>query len=259
MIAAGAQMRGDPLALEKDLDGARRQPHLDLAAGEAVGHAVEMSLDLDVVIDADPAQAPFGKGIGLARQRLEVGPVEFLEQRAAGDAEPPDRSLVVELPQQLADRRVEFGQAVEAAMAQPAEQPALDDQHRDFDLRLVARPARSCRQDRGVVMGRHLGVGAVDLRLVEAGLDHRDFGVVRHQQVRHAADRLEGSGVGADPVGQRLGPARLGIGEVGGAHDGDENLRRSDLAGQPVDDHRHRVAGVIDKQLVAADMGSAAS
>jgi hypothetical protein len=31
MIAAGAQMRGDPLALEKDLDGARRQPDLDLA------------------------------------------------------------------------------------------------------------------------------------------------------------------------------------------------------------------------------------
>jgi hypothetical protein len=47
---------------------------------------------------------------------------------------------------------------------------------------------------------------------------------------------------------------RLGIGEIGGAHDGDKNLRRSDLAGKPVNDHRHRVAGVIDKQLVAADV-----
>lgn len=27
------------------------------------------------------------------------------------------------------------------------------------------------------------------------------------------------------------------------------------LAGQPVDDHRHGVAGIIDEQLVAADMG----
>jgi hypothetical protein len=62
VIAAGAQMRGDTLALEKDLDGARRQPHLDFAAGEAVGHAVKVSLDLDVIIDADAAQAPFGKG-----------------------------------------------------------------------------------------------------------------------------------------------------------------------------------------------------
>ena len=34
MIAAGAQMSGNPLALQKDLDGARRQPHLDLAAGK---------------------------------------------------------------------------------------------------------------------------------------------------------------------------------------------------------------------------------
>ena len=114
-------MRGDPLALQEDLDGARRQPHLDLAAGEAVGHAVEVRLDLDVVIDADAAQPPFGEDIGLAGQRLEVRPVEFLEQRAAGDAEPPDRTLLVELPQHLADRRVEFGQAVEAAMAQPAQ------------------------------------------------------------------------------------------------------------------------------------------
>ena len=57
--------------------------------------------------------------------------------------------------------------------------------------------------------------------------------------------------MGADPVGQRLGPARLGIGEIGGAHDGNKNLRRTDLAGKPVNDHWHRVAGVIDKQLVA--------
>jgi hypothetical protein len=44
MIATGAQMRDNPLTFEKDLDGARRQPHLDLAAGEAVGHAVEVRL-----------------------------------------------------------------------------------------------------------------------------------------------------------------------------------------------------------------------
>src|SRR5215210_1430714 len=81
VIAAGAQMRRDPLALEKDLDGARRQPHLDLTAGEAVRDAVEMRLDLDVVIDADAPQAPFGKGIGLAWQCLQMRPVEFLEPR----------------------------------------------------------------------------------------------------------------------------------------------------------------------------------
>ena len=68
MVAAGAQMSGDPLALQKDLDGARRQSHLHLAARKAVGHAVEMPFELDVVIDTNPADAPFGKTIGLRRQ-----------------------------------------------------------------------------------------------------------------------------------------------------------------------------------------------
>jgi len=227
MITAGAQMSGNPLALQKDLDGARRQPHLHLAAGKAVGHAVEMTFELDVVIDTNPAEAPFGKAIGLRRQRVEVGPVELFEERPAGDTEPPDRAFLVELPQQLTDRLIEFGQTVEAAVPQAAEQPSLDDQHCDFDFRLVARPARPGRQDRGVVMGRHLGVSPIDLRLVKAGFDDGDPGVVRHQQFGYAAECCEGSGMGTDPVGQRLGPARLGVGEVGGAHNGDKNLRGS--------------------------------
>jgi hypothetical protein len=38
---------------------------------------------------------------------------------------------------------------------------------------------------------------------------------------------------------------------------GDEDLRFPDLAGQPVDHHRRRVARVIHEQLVAAGMGLA--
>lgn len=52
--------------------------------------------------------APFGKAIGLGGQPLEVGSIEFFEQGAAGDPEPSQRALVVELPQQLADRWTEF-------------------------------------------------------------------------------------------------------------------------------------------------------
>src|SRR5262249_53297114 len=99
-------MSGDALALEKDLDGARRQPHLNLAAGKAIRHAVEMPLALDMVVDADPTKTPLGKGVGLCRQRVEVRPIEFFEQCSAGDPKPPDRSLVIELLQQLADRRI---------------------------------------------------------------------------------------------------------------------------------------------------------
>ena len=139
MVAAGPQMSGDPLALEKDLNSARRQPNLDFAAGKSVRDAVEMALELDMVVDADPANTPFGKAIGLRRQLGEVGPIELFEQRTAGDTEAPDRAFVVELPQQLADRGIEFSQTVEATVAQAAEQPSLDDQHRDFDLFLADR------------------------------------------------------------------------------------------------------------------------
>src|SRR5438067_10061385 len=84
------------------------------------------SLGQAVVIDTHPANAPFGKAIGLPRQRVEVGPVELFEERPAGDTEPPDQAVVVELPQQLTDRRIEFGQTVEATVPQAAEQPSLD-------------------------------------------------------------------------------------------------------------------------------------
>jgi hypothetical protein len=96
-------------------------------------------------------------------------------------------------------------------VAQATEQPSLDDQHRDFDLRLVAWPTGPCRQDRGIVMRRHLGVGSIDLRLIKAGLDDGDLGVVRHEQFRHPAQRRESAGMSADSVDQCLGPARLGI------------------------------------------------
>ena len=114
VVAAGAQMSGDALALEKDLDGARGQPHLDFAAGKAIRHAVEMTLELDMVVDTDPTETPLGKGIGFCWQRVEVRPIDLFEQCSAGDPKPPDRSLVIQLAQQLADRRIQFGQTVEA-------------------------------------------------------------------------------------------------------------------------------------------------
>jgi len=58
-------------------------------------------------------------------------------------------------------------------MAQPPEQPALDHEDRLLDLRLVPWPSWPGRQNGGAVMRRHIGVAAVDLRIVAAGLDHR--------------------------------------------------------------------------------------
>jgi hypothetical protein len=103
-------------------------------------------------------------------------------------------------------------------------------------------------------MGRHLAVGTIDLRLVEAGLDDGGPGVVRHDELGNAADRLEGAHVGVDPVGQRLRPARLGEGEARGPQHGDEDLRHADFASEPIDDDRNAVAGVIDEHPLAGGM-----
>ena len=48
------------------------------------------------------------------------------------------------------------------------------------------------------------------------------------------ADRREDWGMRTDPVGQRLSPARLGIGEIGGTMTATKNLRRTDSPGPAV-------------------------
>jgi hypothetical protein len=59
--------------------------------------------------------------------------------------------------------------------------------------------------------------------------------------------------------GQRLAPARLRIGQARGAEHGHEQVSLPDLARQPIDHHRDRVAGIVDEQLVAGRMGLAHS
>ena len=253
-VAAHPHMRGDPLALEENLDGPRGQPHVDLGAGEAIGHAVIVEAGVDVIIDADAASAPFAIFVGLARQGPQRRAIDLLEQLPARHAEPADRALLVEIRQQFADRRIDLGQAVKSSAAQPPQQPSLDDEHRLLDLRLVPRLSRPRRQNGGVVMRRHFGVGPVDLRIIEAGLDDGGLGVVRHEKLRNAADRFEGADMGVDPIGQRLRPGRPRKSEARRAEHGDEDLRHADFAGEPIDDDRHAVAGVIDEQPFARRM-----
>jgi hypothetical protein len=54
-VPAGPQVDGDALTLVEDLDAAGGQARLDLGAGEAVGNGVIMGVDIDVIVDADPA------------------------------------------------------------------------------------------------------------------------------------------------------------------------------------------------------------
>ena len=88
MVAGTAQMGGDPLALAEHLDRALRQAHLKLVFGEAVGNAVVMIFDLDMIVEPGAPYPPFGIDVRLRGQRLERRPVQFFEQLLAGDAQP---------------------------------------------------------------------------------------------------------------------------------------------------------------------------
>ena len=78
-VAARPRVHGDPLAPGEDLDGTPSETHLDLGAREAVRNAIKVPLDIDVIIDADTANAPFGEDIRLDRQGLQCRPVEFFK------------------------------------------------------------------------------------------------------------------------------------------------------------------------------------
>ena len=72
VIGARPHMRGNPFALEEDLDGSRGQPRVDLGAGEAIGDAVIVGGYLDVIIDADAAAAPLRELVRLGWQGFRI-------------------------------------------------------------------------------------------------------------------------------------------------------------------------------------------
>jgi hypothetical protein len=77
--AAHPHMRGDPLALQEDLDGPGGQPDIDLGAGEAIGNALVIGVGLDVIIDTDAARPPLGEDVRLDRQGLERWTIDLLQ------------------------------------------------------------------------------------------------------------------------------------------------------------------------------------
>jgi hypothetical protein len=65
-----------------------------------------------------------------------------------------------------------------------------------------------------------------------------------------AAEEGQGALMAAEPVGLLLGARRLGVGVVGGAEDGDEQLDRADLAGGGIG-QPGLLTGVVDEAFVA--------
>ncbi len=261
VAAAGAaqQMTGDPLALVEQLDGALGDARLDLLAQQAVWHRVVMAIDVDVIVEPDAALAPFGIDIGLDRQGRKGGRVELLEELAAAHAQPPGprqtrpHRPAIQFAEQHGDRAVQLGQREEALVAQAGQDPALDHLDCDLDLGLVARPSRAGRQDRRAVVGGEVLVGWIEAWFVPVGLEHAGLEVVGHDLARHPAEEGERPPVRTDPIGQRLRPARLGVGVARRTQHGDEDLRDAHLAGAAID-QLDGLAGIVDEQPLAGRM-----
>ena len=124
--AGEARMPGDAVPLEEDFDGQLGHPGLDARVDQLIRHAVEVVVDLDVVIDVHATRLPGRQLVPRARQRLQRGPIDLLEERAPTDPEALHRPQVdrVDLG---ADRGIEVGEGEEGLMSEGGEDPPLGD------------------------------------------------------------------------------------------------------------------------------------
>lgn len=157
----------------------------------------------------------------------------------------------METGKQGPDRLVQLGEAEEAAVAQGGEDPALGDEHRGFDDRLVSGPARSGGHDgRAVVLGE-LEIGAIDDGVEATGVGDPALEIVWDEHGGSPAEELHHPHVGGDPGRQILGETRLGVEVAARPEHADEQLDDGDLAGGRVGEHRP-LAGEVDERFLAS-------
>ena len=120
---------------------------------------------------------PFGIFEGLRRQLTHGGLLDLFEKVTSRPTN-PTHGAVIEVGQELGDDRVQGLDREEPYVAQPRQDPALDDQHRAFNLPIVTGFSWPGRQHGGVVMRGHVGKGLGDRRLEPQRLDHRRLQIV---------------------------------------------------------------------------------
>ena len=125
LAAHGAALMGaDALAAMEDLDGSRRDPHVDLGADQRVRDRIEKVMDLDVIVEVDPRAPPFRELPIVGGQGGEGVALNGLEQLASAQAEVAHGTLVHAL-HDVSNRRVAFGEREERQMAQPPQNVGL--------------------------------------------------------------------------------------------------------------------------------------
>jgi hypothetical protein len=124
------------------------------------------------------------------------------------------RDAVVDLLDAVANGGIELGEREERSFTELGDNPSQCDLYSNLYLSFVLRFFRTCWDNCGVVMVRHLLIRAIDVWLVEAGFGDARFKIVADDHRRHAAKVSEGAYVRPDPIGERLCPARFRVGKI---------------------------------------------
>ena len=163
--AREARVRRDTVALQEDFHRPVRESGLDAGVDELIRHAVEVVIDLHVVIDVHAARLPGRQLVACARERPEGGPIDLLEEGAPTDPETLHRPRVDRVDARV-DGGIEVGEGEEGLMPEGGQDPSLGDLDTHLDLRLVRRRRHPGGDHHGAVMRRQFCVGPVDLGFV---------------------------------------------------------------------------------------------
>lgn len=82
----------------------------------------------------------------------------------------------------------------------------------DWAKRTRVLDSRPCRKNADAIVRCHHAVAAVDLGIVEAGTTDARLQIVGNDESGNAVKKTKHPDMGANPVGERLRPGRLGKG-----------------------------------------------
>jgi hypothetical protein len=80
--------------LEEDFDRGGRKPGVDPLVHELIRHAIEVVVDLDVIVDVGPTVFPFRQLVSGHRQGLQRRLIQLGEERTAADPQACHRAVI---------------------------------------------------------------------------------------------------------------------------------------------------------------------
>ena len=250
---AGAVVRGDLLALlGVDEDHRPGVDHLDLLPDEPVrdGVVALLATQIDEAVGVDLQLAAVLDLEALCPQGLQGGLVDGDEAFLAGEGQALHAPLVVE-PHLRGYGLVELVKREELSVAQRGVHIVIGELDVVLDQCLVLRLARPGGYGHAAEVLGEVLERPVDLRRVAVGLHDRRLEIVRHDDLRDAADVPEAAFQGVEEVVDFLGMDRHCEAVVRRGQRGHEDLAPHLLPRVEVD-VGERVSGEVHEQVLSA-------